>query len=191
MIAFRDLFEKVVFVALRRQVKVHLSPLQGTDIALYLILIGAGRVHKGDHKRGVDHAAETLLFEEVALRSPHIDGGHFAGQAQIDSVPGRSGKFELNVLRCQKHLKGLLGRVVAARVIADGNILSGQVFGGCNIGVRRHQNRAIGNRVSFAPNAPVFNFSGLIDRPVTGTTNVSGFSAFAALTRLVTLIGPG
>src|SRR3954462_13129135 len=127
--ALGKLVAVVLRVQLRPQVDVALGKTQRPEVLLHVLRIGSAGEHGRHHEGGVDHLAEAELLEEVVgaaeeRRRRHLAVHQLRQPREEDSVRER----QLDVGKRQVLLQRLEGRVVAARLEADGDGNAAQIL---------------------------------------------------------------
>src|SRR5262249_2420588 len=185
LVAVGDLVEVEVLVLFRREVQIHLRALEAVHVFVDVGRIDVMRQHERDHERRVDDLAEPELFENLIGYPPDARRRHVAFDAGIDPRPGRADELQLDLLAIEERLERLQRGEMAAGMVADRHVLSGQCLRSADRRSRRHPEAPRRDHVGLAPHPSDLLGGRLIDRPVACAGNVR----FDTLVAFALLIG--
>jgi hypothetical protein len=90
--------------------------------------LDAGGEHERDHERRIDHLAEAELLQHLERQTPDADRRQVATDTDVDPRPDRATEAKLDLVFAEEQLERLHRGEVAARMVADRDLLAGKLF---------------------------------------------------------------
>src|SRR6516164_6344449 len=177
-----ELVLEVVGVAIGAQVDVALRALERAEELAQVFGIGIAGHHGRDHERRVDHFAEAKLFGEVVGAAEQRRGLRLAIDELIEAMEQHAvGVGQIDLVGRHIRLERLDGRIVAARLIADGDWNAGEILRFSDWRILGHEDARRRHRIDAGIKPAIALRRGDADGPMAGAAHVG---AAAALERL-------
>ena len=122
-----QLFQKIVFIVFRLQIDIALGALKRVKVAFYIFQRGIFIQQEADHKRRVEHFAETLLLCQIQRSTEQIDRCYFPVEQRREPITRLADVAQVDLIGLEDTSQCLNCGKVAPRVITHTDFNVGEV----------------------------------------------------------------